>query len=128
MERIHGDIRRIHETGFFRDVQVDVKESGNGKAVTFVVFEQPVIRAIYLSGARKVKTEDLRKVLTIRANQVFNVKGLNESTDALRKLYVSNGYYAVKIDPRTEDGELGVQVRFIIDEPRDKAFVRKIVF
>jgi len=38
-DKIKEDMKNVYKTGFFSDVQVDVKETPEGKAVTFVVVE-----------------------------------------------------------------------------------------
>ncbi|MDR2018506.1 MAG: outer membrane protein assembly factor BamA [Syntrophobacterales bacterium] len=128
LEKIREDMKSIYRTGFFSDVQIDVKDSDNGKIVTFVVIERAPIQAIYVSGNKQVKTSEIRGKLKIRTNTVLNIEKIKESMDEIRKLYGSKGYYAAKVgyEISYEEGYRAV-VRFLIDEP-EKAYVRKIEF
>jgi outer membrane protein insertion porin family len=128
VNRIREDMKNIYKTGFFSDVQIDVKDSDKGKVVTFVVIERPPIKSIYVSGNKQLKTTEIREKLKIRANSVLNIEKIKESMDEIRKLYATKGYYATKVgyEISYEEGYYAT-VRFLVDEPA-KAYVRKIAF
>src|SRR5208337_4474541 len=92
--KIGEDLKSIYKTGYFSDVMVDVKDTDKGKAVTFVVVERPPVNAIYITGNKKVKTEDIRDKLKIKIGAVLNLDKAKESVDEIKKLYASKGYYA----------------------------------
>ncbi|MBA4416955.1 MAG: outer membrane protein assembly factor BamA [Syntrophus sp. (in: bacteria)] len=128
LNKIREDMKSIYKTGFFSDVQIDVKDSDKGKVVTFVVIERAPVKAIYVSGNKQIKTNDIKDKLKIRTNSVLNIEKIKESMDEIRKLYASKGYYAAKVgyEISYEEGYYAT-VRFLIDEPV-KAYVRKISF
>ena len=128
LDKIRDDMKSIYRTGFFSDVQIDVKDSDAGKVVTFVVIERAPVRAIYISGNKQIKTADIREKLKIRTNTVLNIEKIKESMDEIRKLYASKGYYATKVgyEISYEEGYQAT-VRFLVDEP-ERAYVRKITF
>ena len=128
LDKIREDMKNIYKTGFFSDVQIDVKDSDKGKIVTFVVIERAPIRAIYISGNKQIKTSEIREKLKIRTNTVLNIEKIKESMDEIRKLYGSQGYYATKVgyEISYEEGYQAV-VRFLVDEPA-RAYVRKVSF
>ena len=128
LDKIREDMKNIYKTGFFSDVQIDVKDSDKGKIVTFVVIERPPIRAIYISGNKQLKTSEIREKLKIRTNTVLNIEKVKESMDEIRKLYGSQGYYATKVgyEISYEEGYQAV-VRFLVDEPA-RAYVKNISF
>ena len=128
LEKIREDMKSIYRTGFFSDVQIDVKDSDKGKIVTFVVIERAPIRAIYITGNKQIKTSEIREKLKIRTNTVLNIEKIKESMDEIRKLYSSQGYYATKVgyEISYEEGYQAV-VRFLVDEPA-KAYVRNVSF
>ncbi|HOC46525.1 MAG TPA: POTRA domain-containing protein, partial [Syntrophorhabdaceae bacterium] len=39
LDKIREDMKNIYKTGFFSDVQIDIRDAEKGKAVTFVVIE-----------------------------------------------------------------------------------------
>lgn len=128
LNKIREDMKSIYKIGFFSDVQIDVKDSEKGKVVTFVVIERAPVKAIYVSGNKQIKTNDIKEKLKIRTNSVLNIEKIKESMDEIKKLYASKGYYAAKVgyEISYEEGYYAT-VRFLIDEP-SKAYVRKISF
>ncbi|HEX2967032.1 MAG TPA: outer membrane protein assembly factor BamA [Syntrophorhabdaceae bacterium] len=128
LDKIREDMKNIYKTGFFSDVQVDVRDGDKGKIVTFVVVERPPIKSIFLSGNKKLKTENLITKLKIRPNTVLNTDKIKESIDELNKYYASEGYYGTKIDYTIEYGdEYEVKVTINIDEST-KVYVKNITF
>lgn len=127
-DKVKEDMKNIYKTGFFSDVQIDVKDTDKGKIVTFVVIERPPIKAIYISGNKKIKTSDLVEKLKIRTNTVLNTDRIKESIDELKKFYASKGYYATAINYEIDYGEeYNATVTITVDEP-SQAHVKKIVF
>ena len=128
LDKIREDMKNIYKTGFFSDVQIDVKDADKGKMVTFVVVERPPIKAIYITGNDKIKTANLVEKLKIRSNTVLNTDKIKESIDELKKYYASEGYYGTKINYEIDYGEeYNVTVTINIDET-SKAYVKKINF
>ncbi len=127
-QKIGEDLKNIYKTGFFSDVMVDVKDTDEGKIITFVVVERPPISAIYMSGNKKIKTQDLRDKLKIKSGTVLNIEKVKESVDEIRKFYASKGYYAASVKYEVDYEEAyKAGVRFIIEEPK-RAYVKKITF
>jgi len=128
LDKLREDMKNIYKTGFFSDVQINVQDTDAGKAVTFVVIERPPIKAIYLSGNKKLKTSDITEKLKIKTNTVLNIERIKESMDEIKKLYSTKGYYATRVNYDIEYGEAyDVTVNFTIDEPA-QAHVRKVAF
>ncbi len=128
LDKLREDMKNIYKTGFFSDVQIDVKDTDKGKAVTFVVIERPPVKNILMTGNKKIKTDDLKDKLKIKTGTVLNIEKVKESMDEIRKLYASKGYYATKITYEIDYGEkYEATVNFVIDEPQ-LSYVRKIAF
>jgi outer membrane protein insertion porin family len=127
-EKIRDDIKNIYKTGFFSDVQVDVKDSPEGKTVTFVVVERPPVSAIAITGNKEIKTEDLKDKIKIKTGSVLNVEKVKETVDEIKKHYASKNYYTTRVsyDIDYEEG-YRAKVTFVIDEAK-KAYVKKITF
>ena len=79
-------MKNIYKTGFFSDVQIDVKDTDQGKAVTFVVIERPSVKAIYVAGNKKIKTDDIKDKLKVRTGTVMNIEKIKERDDEVQKL------------------------------------------
>lgn len=128
LEKLREDMKNIYKTGFFSDVQIDVKDTDQGKAVTFVVIERPSVKAIYVAGNKKVKTDDVKDKLKVRTGTVMNIEKIKESIDEVKKLYASKGYYNARISYEVvQEEDYDVGVKFVIEEPQ-QAHVRKIAF
>ncbi len=127
-EKIREDMKSVYKTGFFSDVQVDLKDTPEGKVVTFVVVERPPVSEVLISGNKKIKTEDLKDKVKIKAGSVLNTEKIKETVDELKKHYASKNYYGAKVT-YSIDYEEGyrAKVTFLIDEAQ-KAYVRKITF
>jgi outer membrane protein insertion porin family len=128
IDKLREDMKNIYKSGFFSDVQIDVKDSDRGKIATFVVIERPPIKSIFVLGNKQLKTEDVREKLKIKTNTVLNIEKIKESMDEIKKLYANKGYYNTKVTYEIfpEEG-YDVGVKFLIDEPT-KSFVTKISF
>jgi outer membrane protein insertion porin family len=127
-EKIREDMKNVYKTGFFSDVQVDVKDSPEGRTVTFVVVERPPVSAILITGNKEIKTEDLKDKIKIKTGSVLNVEKVKETVDEIKKHYASKNYYAARVgyDIDYEEG-YRAKVTFVIDEEK-KAYVKKITF
>lgn len=126
--KLREDLKNIYRTGFFSDVQIDVKDVEEGKIVTFVVIERPIIKAIHIYGNKKVRTDEIKERLKIKSMTVLNTERLKESVDEIKKLYASKGYYATKVEPQIVYEETyDVTVNLKIEEA-GKSYVRKIEF
>ena len=127
-DKIRDDIKNVYKTGFFSDVQVDVKESPEGKIVTFVVVERPPVSAVVITGNKEIKTEDLKDKIKVKTGSVLNVEKVKETVDEIKKHYASKNYYATRVsyDIDYEEG-YRAKVTFVIEEAK-KAYVKKIAF
>jgi outer membrane protein insertion porin family len=127
-DKIREDMKNVYKTGFFSDVQVDVKETPEGKVVTFVVVERPPVSEISLQGNKKIKTEDLKDKIKLKVGSVLNTEKIKETVDELKKHYASKNYYGAKVTYNIDYEEgYRAKVTFLIDESQ-KAYVRKITF
>ena len=127
-DKIREAMKNIYKTGFFSDVQVDVKDTPEGKSVTFVVVERPPISEISISGNKKIKTEDLKDKVKIKVGSVLNTEKIKETIDEIKKHYASKNYYGAKVTYNIDYEEgYRAKVTFLIDEAQ-KAYVKKVTF
>ena len=128
LDKIREDMKNIYKTGFFSDVQIDIRDTEKGKNVTFVVIERPPVKSILVSGNKKVKTDDLIDKVKLKTGTVLNIEKVKESMDEIRKLYSSKGYYSARVTYDIDYGEkYDATVTFVIDEPQ-LSYVKKISF
>ncbi|MCB8933700.1 MAG: BamA/TamA family outer membrane protein [Fimbriimonadaceae bacterium] len=88
------DRKSIEDMGFFQavDAQARPLEVGNWQIVINVV-EFPVIKEIRIVGNAAVPTEEIAAALTFKPGQVYNVKGVQPSVAAIRKVYSDRGFF-----------------------------------
>lgn len=125
---LREDLKAIYKMGYFDDVQIDVKDSENGKKVVFKVVEKPAISSITYSGIDELDDEDVTGVVTIKENSILNPARVNDATEAIKALYRSKGYYNTEVDanisfPTPETAA----VRFVIEEGK-KIYIKEIGF
>ena len=49
-QALQEDLRQVYQMGYFTDVQIDSKDSPQGKRLTFIVVERPVVSQIKIQG------------------------------------------------------------------------------
>ncbi|MCG6931286.1 MAG: outer membrane protein assembly factor BamA [Desulfofustis sp.] len=125
---LREDLKAIYSMGYFDDVQIDVKDSRAGKAVTFRVVEKPAISSISYSGIKELDDDDVTEVVTIKANSILNPARVNDSALAIQELYKSKGYYNTKVTPEISypTAETAA-VKFTIEEGK-KIYIKAIDF
>lgn len=125
-ETVYADLKNIFQMGYFNDIEIDIKETDKGKAVSFIVKEKEIIKNILIEGDKELKETEIKEVITVKANKIFSSKELHESIDNIKKLYKEKGYYESKVTsaltyPKPDQ----VEVRFVIDEGQ-KVYVKEI--
>jgi outer membrane protein insertion porin family len=125
---LREDLGTIFQMGYFDDIRIEATDSERGKKVTFIVDEKEILGRLQIRGEDRVKAEDIRQVVTLRANHIFRSQELQESLENIRRLYKEKGFYNTQVTadlshPRPDR----VDVEIIIEEG-DKILVRKINF
>lgn len=110
-EVVQADVRRLTQSGLFRDVRTYTQKVAEGVVVTFEVFERPTIRYLKVVGNRALSDKQLKKQTGLKENDALNVYDVEEGRAKLEEYYHSNGF------PKTTvvilDG----------DQPRDRGVV-----
>ena len=126
--KLSEDLKRVYALNFFDDVQVDVKDSPEGKIVTFIVEEKPSIQRIVFEGNKMLEQEDLLSALGYNLYAIVDEEKLLESVDNLKGLYREKGYYNAEIEHRVETiGPKRVAVHYDINE-HGRVYIRNIRF
>ncbi|MBW1838796.1 MAG: outer membrane protein assembly factor BamA [Deltaproteobacteria bacterium] len=102
---LQEDLKRVYEMGYFSDVQIYSGDSPEGKKVTFMVVERPVVNQIKIQGNKRIKTPTIQKELGIKLGRVLDQN------------QVDKGYLNAKVDSRlTPSGRGETSVDFYIRE------------
>jgi outer membrane protein insertion porin family len=128
VEKVREDLLSIFNLGSFTDVQVDIKSTAQGKEVIFIVVEKPSIKDILIKGHSKVKLDDIKEKVTLASRSILNLEKVKQSSEEIRKLYFSKGYYGVKVEYKVDYLETNeVVITYAITEG-PKGHVSKIIF
>ncbi len=114
---IRQDIQAIYDTGFFKDVQVDVVGLEGKLKLTFIVTEKASLKEIEIVGADEVTEEKVREKLDFKLNTIVDQNDINRNIANIRKYYEESGFWLVEVTAEEEEvtPEL-VKLKFIITE------------
>ena len=127
-EDLSADIKTIYKLGYFDEVTAEVSDTPEGRVVTFIVAEKPLISEIRIQGNKNVKKSDIEAVMNVQAKQTANPEKLKADINKIKELYDSKGFYNAEISHTIDkSGERDVQVVINIVE-NGKLFIRDILF
>jgi outer membrane protein insertion porin family len=125
---LSADIKAIYKMGYFDDVTAEVAEVAEGKAITFVVEEKPMITEIRIQGNKAVKRDDIEGAMSVRNRQTVNPEKLKADMEKIKAIYDGKGFYNAEIRYAIEKGgERDVYIVITIVE-NEKLFIRGISF
>jgi len=102
VQRVREALRAVHDTGFFRDVEMR-REDG---VLVVVVQERPSIRKFEVKGNKEIRTEDLDRSLRnvgLASGKILNRSTLEDVHQFLNEQYFSRGHYSVRVEPKVEE-------------------------
>lgn len=123
---LSSDIKAIYKMGHFENVKADVTDSPEGKIVTFILEERPLITDVQITGNHAVTNEDIKTSMSVKPKQVLNPDRLRSDAEKIKTLCDDKGYYNAEITyeiKKRGDGE--VQVVFHIKEG-DRLYIKSI--
>ncbi|MFA7691793.1 MAG: outer membrane protein assembly factor BamA [Candidatus Hydrogenedentes bacterium] len=122
------DIKRLYETGYFETVNSRTDESAAGVVVVYSVTEKRIIGEVRIIGNKKIKTKNIRAVLSMREGAPFQPDLFEEERDAILALYEGKGYTNTFIEVNSENiGPNSVRLIYDISEG-GKARIHSISF
>lgn len=125
---LSADIKAIFKMGYFDDVSAEVTDEAQGKVVTFLVQEKPLITEVRIQGNKAVKKDDIEGAMSVRNRQTVNTEKLKSDMEKIKGLYDAKGYYNADIRYAVDKaGERDVHVVVTIVE-NEKLFIRDISF
>jgi outer membrane protein insertion porin family len=125
---LQKELRSIFAMGYFDDIQIEVNQESDGKAVIFHVTEKPVIKSILFSGIDEIKEETVKEVVTTKEQSILNLMKINKDREAVQQLYKTKGYYNTTVTPDiTYPTEESAVVKFVIKEG-PKIYIKEISF
>lgn len=123
-----SDLKRIYAMGYFEDVQVETSNVGGGVAVRFRLVERAQLANIVFRGNKKFDDEDLLKVIGIKPNDIPSERGIADSVENIKRLYVDKGFPNVTVMTSLESEGGGRAVLAYDISEGGKIFIKEIVF
>jgi len=124
--KIQRDIKAIYATGYVDDVQVMLSTSDDGVRITFTIDEKPAVRAVRISGNKKIDETSLLEVVDIQPFSVMSEVAIQRNVQRIKDKYIEKGYYLAEIDAEVREvGDDLVELTFAITENR-KVIVQSI--
>ncbi|MEZ5779699.1 MAG: outer membrane protein assembly factor BamA [Paracoccaceae bacterium] len=112
---LNDAVQRLVASGLFKSV--DVVPSG-GTLIIRVV-ENPTINLVNIEGNRRIKDEDLAKVIQSQSRRVYSPAQAEADAAAITKAYSDAGRLAARVEPRVIDrGDNRVDLVFEVREGR----------
>ena len=128
LSSLREDLKQVYQMGYFSDVQIDSTDSPEGRKVTFIVVERPVVNQIKIQGNKQIKTPDIQKALGIKLGRVLDQNQVRKDVADIRKLYTDKGYLNASVDSKlTSSSRDEISVDFYIRE-NEISKVKKISF
>ncbi len=125
--KVSEDIVRIYKLGYFEDVQVQKVPSGDGIKLVYVVKEKPPIDEIVVEGNKKVKSDKIRDLITVKPNLPPDNQKIQESIQAIKEYYSKEGFDRATIQTQSREKGGKRQLVFEVRE-NEGTVVREVNF
>ncbi len=119
-EQLKKDFRTLWETGFFKDIKLDVSDVEGGKEVKFVVVENPLIISIKYKTGKKIKRDDIEDKLqensvVLAPFSYFNPAKLKKVEKIIKDLLLEKSYNDGKVEiiETPEKGGIKLEIKVV---------------
>jgi len=125
---LQEDLKRIYQMGYFKDIKITSRDTDAGKEITFAVVEKPMVRAIQIMGHKKIKLEDIKKVMEVKPRTILDLNKVTGDIERIKKVYTDKGYYDVEVSYKVRPIDENVtSVDFTIKE-NEVVKVKEVTF
>lgn len=125
-QEIDAEVKNLYKTGYFEDVKVYVKNTAQGKKITFEVKEQPLIKEIEIQGAKAIREDDILEAMETKTGSVLNSKVISNDLGKIRELYRKKGYYQAKASYHHTETSPGKAKLVISIQEGEKLYIEKV--
>lgn len=115
-ERVQGDIRRLIQSGLYREVKPYTKDTPGGVIVIYEAFERPRIKYIKQVGNRGLSDKKLTKEHGLKVGDAINAFNTEEARRKLEEKYKKEGYTKATVSIFEGDKSTDRGVVFYINE------------
>ncbi|MEM7422687.1 MAG: outer membrane protein assembly factor BamA [Pseudomonadota bacterium] len=94
-EDLNRGVRRLFDTGLFKDVQITPGEN----QLIIDVIENPSINEIAFEGNSALQDEDLQQIVSLRSRLPFTISAAEADAQAIIEIYRRSGRYGAEVEP-----------------------------
>lgn len=128
LKKLNEDLKNIYKMGYFENVELKLDEGTKGLIVTFEVKENPSVKEIVFKENKKIKTEDLLKIVEIKEGQIVTPRELDKALENIKMYYEQLGYLGTQVSVETEKvSPAQIKLVFNIKEG-EKKYIKQIEF
>jgi len=100
----------VFRLGYFSDVALELTKERKGYHAVLFVEENPVVRAIEISGNSMIPAREITTELNDQINKTLNIAALGSALDKIVGRYRRDGYVLVRVEraDMKPDGTLGI--------------------
>lgn len=121
-EALRKSLNHLFETGFFKDVSLERE----GNVLIVRVIENPMVNEVSFEGNDAFTSEELEKIVTLKARTLFDRAKIERDLAALRQAYRIKGLFLAEIEITTKPLENNqIDLVYTIQEG-DKSKVRAV--
>lgn len=125
-EAVAEAIRDAYRLRYFKDIQVEVEDGAEGTVVIIRVKEKPAIRDVVVEGNKKVTTEDIKEVMSLRPFSILSEAKVRSNATKIEDLYLEKGFFLAEVVTSiSSESNNEVTVKFSITENK-KVLVKEI--
>ena len=131
--RVRDDFRRLWDTGFLDDLQVEERDGPDGKIIIFRVSERKRVQIVDFRGSKALSTTSIedelkKRDVALKIDTFYDPARARRVEDVIEEMLDAKGrpFGTAKHDAKTIGGA-GMQVSFTIDDG-PKAKVKEITF
>lgn len=126
---LQQDVQTLYDTGFFKDISVDLSEEDSKVIVVFLLKEKPALSEVVIEGNKKISKKKILKALDMDGKKVLDQSALTRGLEKVRRLYIDKGFEETHVEHSTEpsaDGQ-SVVLKITINEGK-KIRISKVIF
>ena len=125
---LRRDVRELWRSGFFDDIEVDLRRANGRVILRFHVRERPSISVVEFDGNEEIDDEALTEAIEVKPDTILSRPAIQRSIQKIRDMYAEQGYFLAEAT-----SEIGaernneVKIKFTIAE-HSQVSVRRVTF
>ncbi len=118
-DQLRKDFRTLWDTGFFKDIKLDVSDIQGGKEVKFIVQENPLITAIEYQTGKKIKQDDIEDKLqensvVLAPFSYYNPAKTKKVEKIIKDLLLEKSYNDGKVEIKETPDKGGIKLKITV--------------